>query len=803
MGAILERFRAALEAHGCHPNGKSARCPGHDDRHASLSFDEGEDGRLLAKCHAGCALVTILTPLGWSEKDCFPPRSGPTTGSPILQTRVYDIRDPTGTLIARHHRTDHLDGSKRIWWERDGRKGLAGLRSAILPLYGIERLARLPSGAAVILVEGEKAADALTGLAGDDLLVLATVTGADGCPSSTSLTPIEGRTVYVWPDHDAPGYKHATHLAEGLQAVGVDPRRIRWTGVREEGDDAADFVARGGTREMLDALLQAAEPYPPPRKRTAADDARPTIIARLELAPVTDEAEAVLLSDLSPSRIYVRARRLVRVTYEAARPPKGIQRPQGSPVIIEADGPWLRERLDRAAKWVKRSADGESRHTLPPPWVAETLLSRGDWPFPPLEGIVECPTLLHDGTIVQTQGYDDASGLLYVPGTAHFQVIPKTPSHADGAAALDALLSPFCDFPWLSLSDLSAFAAALLTTIVRYAIPDPAPLFAFRAPTPGSGKTLLADSISVLATGRPATRWTMPREDDEVRKRLVTLGLAGTGPILLDNIPGILNSTTLSAALTAKTFSDRVLGVQRQVTVDLTGMTWMATGNNMRFAGELGRRVIPIDLDPRCEHPEDRTGWKHPDLLSHLLEHREELVCAALTLLRAYHVAGRPTHGKAPRGSFKMWDDLIRGALLWAGLEDPLDTTARVREEGDEDIAGLRGALGAWRETFGTGPSTTAQAIDRAKTSPSLAAALAEFARTPTDKLDSRRLGYALRGAAGRIVSGLTFRSAGTSHSAVLWMVVSPQDRPANLGEHPPLSDPSQTPTLWESGSPP
>jgi len=34
-------------------SGWSARCPAHEDRQASLSIAEGEDGRVLLKCHAG------------------------------------------------------------------------------------------------------------------------------------------------------------------------------------------------------------------------------------------------------------------------------------------------------------------------------------------------------------------------------------------------------------------------------------------------------------------------------------------------------------------------------------------------------------------------------------------------------------------------------------------------------------------------------------------------------------------------------------------------------------------------------
>ena len=33
----------------------TARCPRHDDRQNSLSIGEGDDGRVLLTCHAGCS----------------------------------------------------------------------------------------------------------------------------------------------------------------------------------------------------------------------------------------------------------------------------------------------------------------------------------------------------------------------------------------------------------------------------------------------------------------------------------------------------------------------------------------------------------------------------------------------------------------------------------------------------------------------------------------------------------------------------------------------------------------------------
>src|SRR5690349_16358150 len=50
----------------------SALCPAHDDHHNSLSIGQGEDGRVLLHCHAGCSVETILAKLDLLAADLFP-----------------------------------------------------------------------------------------------------------------------------------------------------------------------------------------------------------------------------------------------------------------------------------------------------------------------------------------------------------------------------------------------------------------------------------------------------------------------------------------------------------------------------------------------------------------------------------------------------------------------------------------------------------------------------------------------------------------------------------------------------------
>ena len=208
---------------------------------------------------------------------------------------------------------------------------------------------------------------------------------------------------------------------------------------------------------------------------------------------------------------------------------------------------------------------------------------------------------------------------------------------------------------------------------------------------------------------------------------------------------------------------------------------WIATGNNIGFKRTLGRRVIPIDLDARVEQPEDRTGFHHADLRGHVLERRPHLVTAALTILRAFHLAGRPAHGGPRMGSFEAWDDLIRSAVIWASLADPASTDpergrGRVRSQADDDTATLQTLLRALADAFPNGESfATAEVLACARNDEDLTAVL-EIAAAPRrgGKLTGRSLGYAFRTAVDRPAGGLVLRRGRQGRAGVRWIIDSP-----------------------------
>lgn len=193
--------------------------------------------------------------------------------------RTYRIRDTAGAVIAEHVRIERPDGKKGMAWRLPGHptsEGLMGLSTPELPLYGAHLLTRLDVGQTVIVTEGEKAAEALWSLG---VNAVGTVTGASSTPGEDALSVLLPFDVVLWPDHDQEGRDHMARIAALLVRLGGSCRLLRWQGATEKGDDAADFVERGGRLIEVDGMIAKAqrveavyrEPAPAPVHQRYAD----------------------------------------------------------------------------------------------------------------------------------------------------------------------------------------------------------------------------------------------------------------------------------------------------------------------------------------------------------------------------------------------------------------------------------------------------------------------------------------------------------------------------------------------------
>lgn len=399
---------------------------------------------------------------------------------------------------------------------------------------------------------------------------------------------------------------------------------------------------------------------------------------------VADEVIEALRKDKS---IFTRGGMLVRIVAGSAH---------ASPRIEVLPPPTLREDITRHVVLFKPDRNGEPQPKHPPKWTVSAIAARGSWPgFRELQGLAEAPVLRPDGSIASEPGYDAATGLYLLPFEG-FEAPSAEPTLADARAAIAEIKEVVSDFNFESEVHRSAFLAALLTLVGRSAIEGPTPLFLFDANIRGAGKTLLAGLISWIVLGRELSTSTYTDDSNELRKRITASAIAGDRLITLDNLAGTLGNDTLDRALTSTRWQDRVLGHSEVVDLPLSAI-WFATGNNVIVKADTGRRVIHIRLDVMVEKPEERVGFRHPDLVAHVKQHRARLYRAALTILSAYIRAGRPPQTVGPMGSYEGWTGLVCSALVWCGLPDPCATRQKLTVTSDSTVDGIRTLFEAWQ----------------------------------------------------------------------------------------------------------
>ena len=74
-----------------------ARCPAHDDRSPSLAIRDGDDGRVLIHCFAGCETEDVLSAIGMTFSDIMPEGVGAEHSYKPVRNRISP-RDALATL---------------------------------------------------------------------------------------------------------------------------------------------------------------------------------------------------------------------------------------------------------------------------------------------------------------------------------------------------------------------------------------------------------------------------------------------------------------------------------------------------------------------------------------------------------------------------------------------------------------------------------------------------------------------------------------------------------------------------------
>lgn len=227
---------------------------------------------------------------GWHSVP-VPDNAKATPPHPLGQaSSKWAYRDETGRLLFWIYRFDlpngdkqilpltfcqHTDGNKKWFW-----KAWPSPR----PIYNLDKLLTRPD-APVIVCEGEKAADAASVIF-PGYVVVTSPNGAKAA-GKADWSPLSGRKVVIWPDHDAEGSHYAAAvscmtMAAGAASVAV----VRVPAAFPEKWDLADALPEGVSEDVLQRLLNETAPDVP----KACDESDAETIARLAaLSPLEYE----------------------------------------------------------------------------------------------------------------------------------------------------------------------------------------------------------------------------------------------------------------------------------------------------------------------------------------------------------------------------------------------------------------------------------------------------------------------------------------------------------------------------------
>ncbi len=687
-----------------------ALCPAHDDRQPSLSIGTGRNHQVLLNCFAGCTFEQVLAALDLKAGDLHPEADNRASSKAGAKADLLTVDKLAANkkLPAEFLRSLGLKESRKYrgaievpYLDATGSAGRSRLRSAlkakdgsswsaasgdaIVP-YGLWRLNEARSAGLLLIVEGESDCWTLwhhglpaIGIPGADMVKVLDPTLLDGI-----------RRIFVVQEPDKAGASFVRSVrAQLLGRVGNSAVYPISTPRGAKDPNDLHQLAPDQFRPLFDAELAVA-----PLRPTAVGGAgRPRVVVRnAQLHKVATDAYAALLVANEPPRLFNFFGRLSSVVCGA----------EGRPSVRTCTESELRRLLSEAADFTTSAVVGKGSDVFPPTPIASSILSQHAFPgIPALKGVIETPTLRPDGSLLSKGGYDQETGLILAPlPSFSMPDVPVQPSSGDVQRAIGCIEEMVRDFP---LKDQASYAntfALILTAIIRHAISGNTPLALIDAPQPGTGKSLLAEVISVVATGRPAGMMTAPGDEDEWRKKITTRLMTGSAFIVIDNVVGRLDSAQLCTALTTSEWRDRQLGGNSDVVLPQRA-TWLATGNNIRTGADLARRCYWIRLDARMSRPWSRNSFHHPDLTRWVSKNRGALVSAVLTLAMAWIDAGKPAwHGQA-LGGFEEWSSTIGGILSVAGIDGFLGNLDEMHSGSDEESGQWETFLRSLHERFG------------------------------------------------------------------------------------------------------
>lgn len=258
-------------------NSFQCQCPAHRDKEASLTVTEGDKGKPVLHCHAGCNTADILAALGLTMDDINDrpantwksrlewfmqeKADGKGYGPGVQITAVYDYKDAAGRYLYSKIRFEggRIQGKAIRYYTVDYTADTAkASKKADRPavLYRLPEVIKAVSeGWPVYIVEGEKDVETLRGL--KDKHRTATTAGSASDWRKEFAPLFTGARVILLPDNDDPGQQYADKVEKDLRSYAHSVTRVTVSELPH--GDVTDFLQKeGGTPEQLEAKIKNA-----------------------------------------------------------------------------------------------------------------------------------------------------------------------------------------------------------------------------------------------------------------------------------------------------------------------------------------------------------------------------------------------------------------------------------------------------------------------------------------------------------------------------------------------------------------
>ncbi len=435
--------------------------------------------------------------------------------------------------------------------------------------------------------------------------------------------------------------------------------------------------------------------------------------------------------------------------------------------IYEIKQSGIRVAMAVAANWERYDKRSESMVAIDPPvHYPNALFDQPSYKYlPVLQGLARQPYLRPDGTLMLSPDYDPDSGMYGVFTEKDF-FVPEHPTREQAQEALVVIQGLLNEFCFKGETDRAAALSGILTAAVRVSLPK-APMFHTSAPQIGSGKSYLGTIIATFCTPHSVAPTTFPQDEEECKKLLFAELLKSPAAINFDNMTvDLFPFPSMCAVLTEENFSARMLGVSKMASVS-TRTLFLSSGNNVGPVQDMGRRTITITLDAKCEAPETKE-YNNPKLYEDLLAQRGKYVSAALTIIRAWIVAGRPQQPCKRLVSYNEWIDLCCQPLMWLGLPNPMVSALQAIGD-DPDRAVLSRLMEYWQDCFGKRPVMVRELVTESFRNPELREILEDIAPDAKLGISNKSLGRWIKRHENRVIADLRLVPDTAKRSAQAW----------------------------------